>query len=398
MRRGCLLSSAGWIGRVGLWAGVSIVLLPLGEVRAGGARVVLVSIDGLRADAVSASLTPNLTQLRLEGSSTLDGRSQYPTFTVPNHVSMLTGLTPSTHGIVNNSDQGQGVVDNTVFELAREAGLSSGIYVSKTKLRLVARVGTYERFFATDDGTSTRIVRQWIDDVASGYYQTDLSFVHICDPDKAGHADGWMSSSYLYAVRRADAYVGRMLDTLESAGLRDETLVIVTSDHGGFEHNHSANRPEVTRVPWIAAGPGFPQGADVPAAVGTHDTAPTILDALGVEHGVFMEGVAVQRIFRGELAPFRRGDANADGAITLADAIHILYGLYGGEAFQCELAADVDDDDGISRRDALLLLLHLFRGRGPLTAPSPGCGYELSHLPCASAAGCAGGPESTNAL
>ena len=58
-----------------------------------------------------------------------------------------------------------------------------------------------------------------------------LLFVHIPDPDVAGHVHGWMSAPYRMAVRRADGAVGRVVRAAERA-FGGDGVVIVTSDHG----------------------------------------------------------------------------------------------------------------------------------------------------------------------
>jgi predicted AlkP superfamily pyrophosphatase or phosphodiesterase len=63
-------------------------------------RVLIISIDGLRSDVVTKNNTPNLQALTQKGAYTFNAQSQVPTFTIPNHVSMVTGVRPITHGVV----------------------------------------------------------------------------------------------------------------------------------------------------------------------------------------------------------------------------------------------------------------------------------------------------------
>src|SRR5262245_49499014 len=118
-----------------------LVLLCIAPALAGRERVLLISVDGLRADAVRPEWMPRLSELGRQGVSTLKARSLPPTSTIPNHVSMLTGLTPATHGVEEMSDPGDFVVNDTVLERAHSAGLSVGIYLSEPRLRLLAKPG-----------------------------------------------------------------------------------------------------------------------------------------------------------------------------------------------------------------------------------------------------------------
>ena len=91
----------------------------------------------------------------------------------------------------------------------------------------------------------------------------------------------------------ADKWIGKVLDTLESEGLMDETLIIVTSDHGqpmGYgEHGHGIMRKcrpwpyeELVHVPLLIHMPGTKPGQRIKGFVQNADIMPTILDAIGL--------------------------------------------------------------------------------------------------------------------
>src|SRR5450432_3097772 len=64
--------------------------------------LILISIDGYRADYIDRKLSPNLAALAADGVRATALRSAFPTLTFPNHYTMVTGLYPDHHGIVNN--------------------------------------------------------------------------------------------------------------------------------------------------------------------------------------------------------------------------------------------------------------------------------------------------------
>jgi hypothetical protein len=88
-------------------------------------HVIVVSIDGLRPDAIQRYNLQTLSRLMREGAYTLEARTILPSTTLPSHTSMLTGLAPSVHGVTWNSDRTDelGVVTApTVFALAKQRG------------------------------------------------------------------------------------------------------------------------------------------------------------------------------------------------------------------------------------------------------------------------------------
>ncbi len=93
---------------------------------------------------------------------------------------------------------------------------------------------------------------------------------------------------YRAAVRQVDESVGRLLDSLDSAGVRDETMVVVAGDHGEEfqEHGHLAHYPklyeELVHVPFLVDYPEA-EPRDVEPAVGLDAVPSTVCDAMGVE-------------------------------------------------------------------------------------------------------------------
>ena len=111
-----------------------------------------------------------------------------------------------------------------------------------------------------------------------------LLFVHLPDPDVAGHAHGWTSREYRDAVLEADAVLGRLLEaTREEVGR--ETMFLVTSPHGGGgafgPFQHGSDSPEDRQVPLVLHGPGIPAGTTL-LGVSILDVAPTALWGLGI--------------------------------------------------------------------------------------------------------------------
>ena len=70
-----------------------------------------------------------------------------------------------------------------------------------------------------------------------------LMVVHLLGIDRVGHAKGWQSEAYLQAVSRVDAQVGALLALLEAKSLRQNTLIIIASDHGGIGTKHGGDTP-----------------------------------------------------------------------------------------------------------------------------------------------------------
>jgi predicted AlkP superfamily pyrophosphatase or phosphodiesterase len=117
-------------------------------------------------------------------------------------------------------------------------------------------------------------------------------FIHFATTDDMGHVYGWLSPEQLSVVFRADEAIGELLAALDARGLRDETLLIITADHGGHGMIHGSSMPEDMTIPWIASGPEI-EAKQLTTQVHTMDTAATAAYALGLTIPEEWDGVPV---------------------------------------------------------------------------------------------------------
>jgi predicted AlkP superfamily pyrophosphatase or phosphodiesterase len=259
-------------------------------------HVILVSIDGLRADAIEKAGATTLQGLLARGSGTITAQTILPSRTLPSHVSMLTGLLPDAHGITWNTDKTDDlgtVTVPTVFELAHNAGYRTAAFLSKRKLRTIMKEGTLDevRYPGFGVAPASRTVRE-----ASQYIRKarpNLLFVHIADADFMGHRMGWESIFYRWGVREADAGVRELMRAADETFGSGNYTIIVTADHGGHGKDHGTDHPEDMTIPWISFGRGIRAATPVVTPVRTTDTAATVLEVLGIAAPAGWSGVAV---------------------------------------------------------------------------------------------------------
>lgn len=249
--------------------------------------VLVISVDGFNPAALSRTSTPNLHRLIRYGASTLNARSAYEqTNTLPNHVGMVTGrrIEGSTgHHVTWNYDNGgtiQGAAGHyvaSIFDVAHDRGISTSLFTSKTKFRVINRsydashgradtvgvdngrdkIGTFS--LTTPGPLTDRVVAQL------STAPRPLTFWHISSPDDAGHQYGFMSARYLAAVRRVDGYVGRVLHLLDThPALKSRMRIVLTADHGGQGASHrDPTKYYNYRVPLIVWGRGVAIGQNL---------------------------------------------------------------------------------------------------------------------------------------
>jgi predicted AlkP superfamily pyrophosphatase or phosphodiesterase len=270
-------------------------------------RVLVVSFDGLRPDAIAAAKMDNVLSLMRTGAYTFGAQTIMPSVTLPSHTSMLVGTCPAKHIVRWNEyvPENGYAIGTDIFDLAHTAGLRTVMVVGKEKLRQITEPSSTDYFAFVDE--TDKIIDQFtieqlaIQQIFKGF---GLMFVHFPDGDLQGHDHGWMSRQQLRAYTNDDESFGYILETLKDLGLYQSTLIIVTADHGGHDTTHGTDMMEDMTIPWIASGFGI-ENRQLTTQVHTTDTAATIAFALGLPIPPEWDGVPVYEAF-GLPAPERK--------------------------------------------------------------------------------------------
>lgn len=262
-------------------------------------RVLIVSFDGLRPDAISAAEMLNVLTVMQSGAYTLGAQTIMPSLTLPAHASMLVGTCPAKHIVRWNEyvPQNGYALGSDIFDLAQAAGMQTVMVVGKEKLRQITEPGSTD-FFEFIDKTDkvkdiSTIESLAIDQIREGF---DLMFVHFPNGDLAGHESGWMSREQLRTYGRDDVLFGRLLQALQANGMYETTTIIITSDHGGHDTTHGTNTLDDMTIPWIISGPGILPGL-LSTQVYTMDTAATAAFVLGLPLPTEWDGAPVYEAF-----------------------------------------------------------------------------------------------------
>lgn len=259
--------------------------------------VILVSIDGLRPDAIDMFDPPTIARLVREGRSTLLARSIALSNTLPSHTSMVTGAGTDVHHVTWNSAilPRRKLAVPSIFSEARSRGYTTAAFFSKAKFAHWQRPGTLDYSQAPSGMFGYWSAAKTATNVETylSSHKPALLFVHLPDPDRAGHQTGWMGGRYGEAVLRADEALTRVLAAADRTYGDGQYTVIITADHGGHGLGHGTTDPRDTTIPWIAWGCGVDAGTGIDRPVTTLDTAPTVLRLLGIAPPADWTGQAI---------------------------------------------------------------------------------------------------------
>ena len=274
-------------------------------------HLVLVTIDTLRADRLGCYgnrtvETPHLDALARDGALALDASVQVP-LTRPSHVTLMTGLYPSEHGIRDNVSPALASEVPTLAERLKASGFQTSAFVSSIVLSRqsgLARgfdwysdafdVGADDaRFLNTiqkrGDGPTAEAI-SWLEAHRAG---PTFVWLHLYDPHEpyeppAPYAARYADRPYDGEVAWSDELVGRLDAALVRLGLAGDTLLVVTSDHGeGLgDHGEAVHGffvyESTLAVPLLMRGPGIPAGVRLAVTARSVDLMPTVLDLMGV--------------------------------------------------------------------------------------------------------------------
>ncbi|MBS0201151.1 MAG: alkaline phosphatase family protein [Proteobacteria bacterium] len=264
--------------------------------------LLLISVDGLRAQDVTPELMPNVSRLARGGVHAIDGmRPSYPSLTFPNHYTIVTGLRPDHHGIIQNTMHDPVLGD---FKLSDEAAVSDGrwwggepvwVSVEKAGLRSAtlfwpgsqaaiesvrpSRYRVYDKKVSANTRVDT--VATWLDEPATT--RPAFATLYFDEVDEAEHEHSPGSPEAFAAIRETDAAIGRLIDALRAHGQLDRTNIVLVSDHGFAKvpkgnvvvvedvvTKEEAKAVALGQVPEFTPNPGF-EAISARKLLGRHD-------------------------------------------------------------------------------------------------------------------------------
>jgi choline-sulfatase len=321
-------------------------------------NVVVITIDTLRADRLGCygfeqARTPRIDALAAEGVRADRAMAAVP-ITLPSHTTIFTGLNPPAHGVRDNGLYKVPDEAETLAERLKAEGYRTQAFVSAWVLHhrfnldqgfdgyedVLEDEGDPEMFRvpersgkATMDG-----VLNWLDTAASPSNDSPFFlWVHLFDPHQpyAPPEEDAKASPTLYdgEIASVDRQIGRFIDKLSDKKVLDDTILVLTSDHGESlgEHGEATHAlfiyESTIRVPLIVRYPHeLPVGKVYDGAVGGVDLMPTILGLAGLKPND-TQGVDLSKAMAGRAEPPARSPYSESIHPELEFGMAPLHGL-----------------------------------------------------------------------
>ena len=249
-------------------------------------KVLMILIDGMRPDAMVQ--IPAAQKVMEQAAYKLEGRTVFPSCTLPCHMSLFYSRPPLTHGVTSNTYTARVRLKNGLLETLRKEKKKTVMFYSWEELRDLYKPGCLtDSFFVNGDQYGYLEANARLTDACVDYLEKekpDFAFLYLGAPDAAGHKQGWMSQNYMEALEQSWACAEKAMENLP-----EEYAVIITADHGGHDKRHTTLMKEDMTVPVLLLNTDLPAGETI-QNFNIMDIAPTVADLLGMEKPLEWKG------------------------------------------------------------------------------------------------------------
>ncbi len=234
-------------------------------------HVIWIGLDGWGAYSMDKAIMPVTKGFMQEGAYTLKKRSVLPSSSALNWASMFMGACPELHGYTTwgsktpelpSRELNQHGTFPTVFQLYREANPEAeiGCVYDWSGIKYVIDTLAFNYWEQGPDYTKDSVA---LKNMAVKYItekKPNLFAVIFDNPDHVGHSAGHDTPGYYDKLKELDGYIGEIVEAVKQAGMMDETVFVITGDHGGIDKGHGGMTMMEMETPFIISGKPIKKG------------------------------------------------------------------------------------------------------------------------------------------
>ncbi len=268
-------------------------------------HVVFIGFDGWGSYSVNKAEMPNVKKLMKDGAYTLKKRSVLPSSSAVNWASIFMGAGPELHGFTTCCCSAPELTPRevthygifpSIWGLFRDANPDKemGYIYEWDGMKYIAEMQAMNKEENPADGAAVTMASvQYIKQA-----KPDFVGIIFAEPDYVGHGAGHDTPEYYEKLKVLDGYVGEIIQAVTDAGMLDNTIFIVTSDHGGIDKGHGGKTMEEMETPFIISGKGIKQGYEITESMMQYDVASTMADIFRLEQPQVWIGRPVKSVFK----------------------------------------------------------------------------------------------------
>lgn len=272
-------------------------------------HVVLIAFDGWGAYSMKNAKVPNIRSLMDNGCYTLKKRSVLPSSSAINWASMFNGAGTEIHGYTtwgSRTPEIPSVVTNrngifpTIYSILQEQYPKSetGCMFEWSGIKYLVdtlSIDRVEQAFRYEQQPDELCV------MAEKYIEEKKpTFLAVCfdQLDHVGHSAGHDTPEYYKQLEILDSYVERIVNAIKSTGIYDDTIIMLSADHGGIEKGHGGITLQEMETPFIIAGKNIRKDGEFKELMMQYDVAATIAYVFGLKRPQAWIGRPMKQVFK----------------------------------------------------------------------------------------------------
>lgn len=266
-------------------------------------HVIFIGLDGLTSLSVTKTNCPNIKSVMDAGCYTLEKRTVNPSVSGPNWASMFNGAPVEMHGLTGNSGKpdykplavNENGVYPTVFSEIRKANPDAEMGCIMEWWSGIRPIIDEKVFNHVQNVSNSEVGSMECTEYCQKYIaekKPAILYVHIDQPDHAGHGQTYDSDEYNKAVEIVDGEVGAIIQAVKDAGIFDESVILLSSDHGGMGTGHGGTSMSEMETLFAISGKGIKKGGKMTDTMMQFDIAPTIAKIFGLQEPQCWRGKA----------------------------------------------------------------------------------------------------------
>ena len=265
-------------------------------------HVIVINVDGAGAFFENAD-TPNLDRIFANGAITYEALTESPSISAQCWGAMLHGVSCKQHKLTNSIVESKPYPTDSrypsFFRVVREndANAKMGAFSNWKPINtgIIENGLDVYKVGGVSDANITKAVCDYVSQNAP-----KLVFVQFDEADAVGHSSGYDTNAQYKKITAQDALIGQIYQAYVDKGIIDDTLFIVTADHGGFGNTHGGNTYEEMHIMFAATGKTVQKGTIQDMEV--RDTASIVLHAFGYKQPETWTSRVPSGLFKGVTA------------------------------------------------------------------------------------------------
>ena len=279
---------------------VSVEAKPIPVSKGAYKHVIIIGVDGGGAFFKNTS-TPRMDAIFKNGAVSYRTKTSYPTISAQCWGSMLHSVLPEFHRLTNGTVGSKPFKPDSpfpsIFRLVKEAfpnaNMASFCNWNPINIGIIEDNLGVVKGTGSDPEVANKVV-QYI----QGNDPT-LVFVQFDSVDGAGHGSGYGSARHLSAITAVDALIGNIYDAVKRKGILDDTLFLVSADHGGTPEGSHGGDTDAERYVFLGvAGKTVVEGGQIQEPE-VRDIAAISAYAFGLDFPETWTGIVPGGLFQG---------------------------------------------------------------------------------------------------